>query len=560
MKIGRFVVTISLFFVLASVFAVDRAKQVVFQDAKNAFDAAESAQASFYSPKNHARAVRHYRSAEKKFTGDPDAAAFRDDLALAIEYFNRALAVSKRGQAMLASALKARADAEKVKAPTHAGNLWQRGEQRLAKAISDLERDAVATAEQRAAEAEQAYRDAELDTIKVTYLNEARLALAQAKRDKVGRYAPRTLKKAEDLLTQAESALDKNRYDADRPRNLTQQAQYEIRHAVYLAGVIRIAKGAKLTPEDLILDSEIPLSKVAAAAEINASFDSGYDAPAKRIIGYIEDQQERVQKLEQNNNDLKAEIRQLQEGLAQASDERTALSERLDVQMQRREGLERDIKSLQAEIQQLQLSLGGVSEERVVLSDQLESQAQLRENLEKEVTTLKREIDVLEQLLKNVSAQRELLSKQLDTQTRVRERVEKIERLFTRDEARVSRQFDDIVIRLVGLQFPSGQSTIRSENLKLLQKVGQAIQLVPGSRLSIEGHTDSFGSDATNLALSQKRAEAVKKYLVANMQLDPSTIDAIGYGETRPVANNETPEGRARNRRIEVVIKPKVGS
>jgi outer membrane protein OmpA-like peptidoglycan-associated protein len=72
----------------------------------------------------------------------------------------------------------------------------------------------------------------------------------------------------------------------------------------------------------------------------------------------------------------------------------------------------------------------------------------------------------------------------------------------------------------------------------------------------VEGHTDSYGSDASNLNLSQERADAVKAYLLANMSMDPSRIEAIGYGESKPIANNETAEGRAKNRRIEIVIHP----
>jgi OOP family OmpA-OmpF porin len=58
------------------------------------------------------------------------------------------------------------------------------------------------------------------------------------------------------------------------------------------------------------------------------------------------------------------------------------------------------------------------------------------------------------------------------------------------------------------------------------------------------------------MVLSKKRAEAVKQYLVANMGLPPSKVTATGYGETKPVANNETDAGRTKNRRIDVVIRP----
>ncbi len=216
--------------------------------------------------------------------------------------------------------------------------------------------------------------------------------------------------------------------------------------------------------------------------------------------------------------------------------------------------------SLRAEVQTLQLSLGGVSEERGTLSERLASEAQLRENLQLEISTLRRDIEILEQMLDNVSKQRELLSTQLATQTRLREQVAKVEYMFAREEARVLRQSGDIVIRLVGLNFAVGRSTIQPKDFALLAKLSEAIQIFPDSALTVEGHTDSHGGDAANLALSQKRADAVKEYLIANLRIDASKIEAVGYGETRPVANNETEEGRAKNRRIDVVISPALSS
>jgi outer membrane protein OmpA-like peptidoglycan-associated protein len=71
----------------------------------------------------------------------------------------------------------------------------------------------------------------------------------------------------------------------------------------------------------------------------------------------------------------------------------------------------------------------------------------------------------------------------------------------------------------------------------------------------VEGHTDSYGSDSANFILSQDRADAVRQFLIGNMGIDPERLSSIGYGETRPVATNETAEGRARNRRIDLVLR-----
>jgi OOP family OmpA-OmpF porin len=71
--------------------------------------------------------------------------------------------------------------------------------------------------------------------------------------------------------------------------------------------------------------------------------------------------------------------------------------------------------------------------------------------------------------------------------------------------------------------------------------------------IQLEGHTDSQGSAPKNQILSEKRVQNIKTYLVQNFRLDPERIRAVGYGESRPIASNDTPEGRSQNRRVEVV-------
>jgi OOP family OmpA-OmpF porin len=109
-------------------------------------------------------------------------------------------------------------------------------------------------------------------------------------------------------------------------------------------------------------------------------------------------------------------------------------------------------------------------------------------------------------------------------------------------------------LSLLGIKFPSGRSTIDANSAALMKKVQQGLNLFPGASISVEGHTDANGSDSTNLILSQDRADAVRQYLVSNFGVDPEKVSSVGYGEARPVATNETPAGRTRNRRIDLVI------
>ena len=148
--------------------------------------------------------------------------------------------------------------------------------------------------------------------------------------------------------------------------------------------------------------------------------------------------------------------------------------------------------------------------------------------------------------------------KRLEAEARIREQFDAIETLFARAEARVSREGNSLVLRLVGLTFPSGSAEIDAAYRPLLQKVARAADVFPRSQIVIEGHTDSYGSDEANLTLSQRRAEAVSQHLTGEHGLAAFRMSAVGYGETRPIANNETAQGRERNRRIDVRIEPQL--
>jgi OOP family OmpA-OmpF porin len=83
--------------------------------------------------------------------------------------------------------------------------------------------------------------------------------------------------------------------------------------------------------------------------------------------------------------------------------------------------------------------------------------------------------------------------------------------------------------------------------------ISQVLAEHPDWKLSVEGHTDNIGGDAFNLDLSNRRAAAVKQALVARYHIAPDRLSPAGFGATRPMESNDTMEGRARNRRVELV-------
>ena len=111
--------------------------------------------------------------------------------------------------------------------------------------------------------------------------------------------------------------------------------------------------------------------------------------------------------------------------------------------------------------------------------------------------------------------------------------------------------------------FDSGKTTVKAQGIEVLDRVGSILLNVKDRAISIEGHTDNVPIGAelskrypTNWELSAVRATTVARYLQEKIGLDPGLLSAIGYGEYQPVASNESEEGQAKNRRIEIVLVP----
>jgi OOP family OmpA-OmpF porin len=99
--------------------------------------------------------------------------------------------------------------------------------------------------------------------------------------------------------------------------------------------------------------------------------------------------------------------------------------------------------------------------------------------------------------------------------------------------------------------FDFDKAVVKPQYYAMLDDVANVMQQNPGMRLELQGHTDSIGTEAYNMGLSRRRANAVRDYLV-RQGISTGRLSAVGYGETRPVATNATPEGRQQNRRVEL--------
>ena len=109
-------------------------------------------------------------------------------------------------------------------------------------------------------------------------------------------------------------------------------------------------------------------------------------------------------------------------------------------------------------------------------------------------------------------------------------------------------------ITLYGIVFEFGKAAIKPESYPVLDSAAGILNNFPEIEVEVLGHTDSIGSTAANLVLSQKRAEAVRQYLIDVHMIEPVRLIPIGLGKTKPIADNGTEEGRAKNRRVEFLV------
>ena len=139
-----------------------------------------------------------------------------------------------------------------------------------------------------------------------------------------------------------------------------------------------------------------------------------------------------------------------------------------------------------------------------------------------------------------------LIGKRLDNQAKELEKVQGVE------DVKVDQEKQKIEATLK-INFDSNKDVIKSTEATKLDELAGVFSKYPENIVSLEGHTDSDGTEAYNQTLSEKRAKSVETYL-RGKNLNIASLTSTGYGETRPVSSNETAEGKAMNRRVEIKI------
>jgi OmpA-OmpF porin, OOP family len=126
---------------------------------------------------------------------------------------------------------------------------------------------------------------------------------------------------------------------------------------------------------------------------------------------------------------------------------------------------------------------------------------------------------------------------------------------FKKDEADVYRQNGNIIIRLKSMAFASGRSDLPASSISVLEKVKSVIQDLGPGNVIVEGHTDAIGNAKNNTILSMERADAVAKFFSVDQELHNHHFQTAGFGYSKPISTNKTSQGRAQNRRVDIIIR-----
>jgi OmpA-OmpF porin, OOP family len=498
--------------------ALDRAG---YDDLLKLVASAREAEADVFAPKAWARAQEALAKAEKALATGRKQDQLDKPVAEAREFVENARKATDVCRLALQPHLPPRDRAGAARARELVPAVYAEAEARWLKATEKVESGDVKGGLRDAEAAAPLFDAAELEAIRVAVLGEADRLIAQAEVDEAVKFALATLDRARTARREANAVLTTNRAQRATAEQLAAEAQYEARHASNIAQSVRSLVRNDQAWEKLMLGYEIQMERVGEGAGLaRLPFDDGPRAAADTLIA-------RFQALAAQNRRLAGQL-----GDATARLRQTAA----------RLGVDGAGGPAGAEVDAAALVQG--------IDGRLDELLSERRDLAEKIGT---EQARLEQLAKEHAE----VSGQLSARLEREEKFRRARALLTPAEGEVLYSAaNDVVLRLTGLAFESGKADLRDAQMPLLDKARTILAAYEGSRFVVEGHTDAAGDAGANQRLSERRAMAVMQYLRTQLEIPADRIQAVGYGAERPVASSQSVEGRAKNRRIDIVIMP----
>jgi len=251
---------------------------------------------------------------------------------------------------------------------------------------------------------------------------------------------------------------------------------------------------------------------------------------------------------EKMRKDLEAQV-------ASKEEEISSLKGRIDELAGKGIMTSKEIQELSLENERLFASDRAKAEELASVKEALASEAKEKDYLGREVERLKVKAGEI-----SSEKEREIANVRDTYENLVREMKTEIER----GDIKITQAIDRLSVNMVEkILFDSGKAEVKPDGLKVIKRVGDILKTVSDRQIRVEGHTDNVQIGArirekypTNWELSTARATNVVRYLEDRVGIDPKLLSAAGLADNKPVAVNDTPEGRAQNRRIEIVLLP----
>ncbi len=214
-------------------------------------------------------------------------------------------------------------------------------------------------------------------------------------------------------------------------------------------------------------------------------------------------------------------------------------------------GQRKQISGLKQNLSTVEQNIQGVKSELNVTNQTLAEKQKALADQQKALADKQKALDETDKTLK----EKENALTTAQTSVALQAAIEKSRSQFSENEAEAYQQGGSLLIRLKSMNFENGKAELPSNSTSLLSKVSEVAKSLNAKEIVVEGHTDSTGSSELNKKLSEERAEVVAEYFKEN-GLNSATIEAEGHGFEKPIASNKTKEGRAQNRRVDIIITP----
>lgn len=278
--------------------------------------------------------------------------------------------------------------------------------------------------------------------------------------------------------------------------------------------------------------------------------------------------------------DLEAQNKSIDANLIQCEDEKKNLKEKLEICTSNKNELVQKKAELETEIANLNKTLSAKKDELSKKIVELNNLLAIKENdlkscndkitflsndlKNKDLTIqdLKKELTNLSQEKAKIMEEKEKAISQL--KNTYNSLVSELKEEIKKGEIEVTQLRDKLTLQMVEkILFDSGSAEIKGSGKKIIDRVAEILKNVSDKQIRIEGHTDNVPIGPkiarkfpTNWELSTARATTVVRYLIEKGGINPKILSAVGYADNMPVASNDTEEGRAKNRRIEIVLSP----